>query len=116
MSPQAQAISNLFIFTMILAGIICAGIAAAVLFAVLRYRVRAGQVGEPPQTFGNTRLEITWTVIPLIIVTVLFGTSVSAMLDSSPGQVSLQGSAARNPDRMQVIGRQWWWEIRYPSG
>jgi cytochrome c oxidase subunit 2 len=116
MSPQAQAISNLFILTMIIAGIICAGIIAVILYSIVRYRVRPGQNGEPPQIFGNTRLEIAWTVIPFIIVTFLFGTSVSAMLASSPGQVSLQGAAAHNPNRIHVVGHQWWWEVSYPSG
>lgn len=116
MSPQAHAISNLFVFTMVISGLICLGISAVIVYSLIRYRVRPGQTGEPPQIFGNTRLEITWTVIPLIIVTLLFGTSVSAMIDSSPGQTSLQGGAAHNPNRMQVIGHQWWWEIKYPSG
>ncbi len=116
MSPQAQAISNLFIFTMIIAGIICLGIIAVIVFSVVRYRVRPGQNGEPPQIFGNTRLEVTWTVIPFIIVTILFGTSITTMLDSSPGQISLQGAAAHNANRIHVVGHQWWWEITYPSG
>ena len=95
-------------------GIICVGIVAD-------DSVLGGALPRPPRPerraaadFGNTRLEIAWTVIPLIIVTVLFGTSVTTMLDSSPGQVALQGGAAHNPDRIHVIGHQWWWEIRYP--
>lgn len=116
MSPQTHAISNLFVFTMVISGLICLGITVVVIYSLIRYRVRPGQTGEPPQIFGNTRLEIAWTVIPLIIVTLLFGTSVSAMIDSSPGQTSLQDGAAHDPNRMQVIGHQWWWEIKYPSG
>ena len=86
MSPPADAISNLTIFTMIIAGIICLGITAVILYSVVRYRARPGDTEEAPQIFGNTRLEITWTVIPFLIVVILFGTSVTTMVDSSPGQ------------------------------
>lgn len=116
MSPQADAISNLTIFTMIVAGVICLAITAVIIFSVIRYRARPGDTEEAPQIFGNTRLEVTWTVIPFIIVVILFGTSVTTMIDSSPGQTGLQGAAARNPNRMNVIGHQWWWEVKYPSG
>jgi cytochrome c oxidase subunit 2 len=116
MSGQAHAISNLFIFTMILAGLICLGITGVLIYAIIRFRARPGDTGYPAQIFGNTRLEVTWTVIPFIIVTILFGTTVSTMVDSSPGQNALNGGAAKNPNRIQVIGHQWWWEIKYPSG
>ncbi|MCA1597580.1 MAG: cytochrome c oxidase subunit II, partial [Chloroflexi bacterium] len=116
MSPQLHAITNLFVGTMIVAGLICLGIAVAVVYFAIRFRRRPGQTGEPPQIFGNTRLEITWTVIPFLIVTGVFGFTVSTMIASSPGQVALHGAAAKNPNRLHVIAHQWWWEIKYPSG
>lgn len=116
MSPQANAISNLFILTIIISLLIIVGISGVLVYSLIRYRARPGQQGEPPQTFGIVRLEVAWTIIPFIVVTGLFGATVKAMIDSSPGQISLNGDAARNPNRMTVIGHQWWWEIRYPSG
>ncbi len=115
MSPQAQAISNLTIFLMLLGLLIAVGITGVMFYALIRFRARPGQEGEPPQTFGITRVEIAWTATPFVIVTLLFFVSVSTMLHSSPGQISLN-DGARSAPRITIIGHQWWWELRYPSG
>jgi len=115
MSPQAQAISNLTIFLMLLGLLISVGIVGVMIYALIRFRARPGQEGEPPQTFGITRLEIAWTATPFVLVTLLFFVTVSAMQHSSPGQIALNDGARTEP-RITIIGHQWWWEIRYPSG
>ncbi len=115
MSPQAQAISNLTIFLMLLGLLISVGIVGVMIYALIRFRAHPGQEGEPPQTFGITRIEIAWTASPFVLVTILFFLSVSAMQHSSPGQIALQDGARSEP-RITIIGHQWWWELRYPSG
>ncbi|MBC5825985.1 MAG: cytochrome c oxidase subunit II [Candidatus Eremiobacteraeota bacterium] len=68
---QAQAIHGLWgvlLWTGIAVGII---VYALILWSVLRYRNRSDAT-PPPQFTGNPPLEITWTVIPLLIVGVLF--------------------------------------------
>jgi cytochrome c oxidase subunit 2 len=106
-SPQAHAISSLFTQTL---GICAAiGLLVAVLVGVCVVRFRAGvRKGEPLQTHGNTRLEIGWTLGPLAVVILLFILTSGAMAESDP-------PANREPD-LVVIGHQWWWEARYPSG
>jgi len=115
MSPQAQAISNLTIFLMLISLLISVAITGVLIYALIRFRARPGQDGEPPQTFGITRLEIAWTATPFALVTLIFFVTVSAMQHSSPGQISLNDGARTEP-RITIIGHQWWWEIRYSSG
>lgn len=109
MSPQATAISNLTIVLMIISGAICLGIAGVLVYTSIRFRRRPDQMGEPPQQFGIVKLEIVWTVIPLLLVLSLFGGSIAAMKLSSPPD-------GDPPADLVVVGHQWWWEIRYPSG
>jgi cytochrome c oxidase subunit 2 len=108
-SPQAQVITALFADVLILAAAVFLIVLGLVTYSVLRYRARPGS-GEPAPVFGSRSLEITWTVIPLLIVCVLFVITVRAMaLIDAPG----------NPDRapdLVITGHQWWWDARYPNG
>ena len=112
-SPQALAISNLFITTMIIALVIILGITGVLLYTMVRFRYRPGD-GEPPQTYGKTWMEITWTAIPFLIILAIFGATIYTVRIASPtDQVYGRGNDA--PD-LTVIGHQWWWELRYADG
>jgi cytochrome c oxidase subunit 2 len=106
-SPEARAIATLFTQTLVVCGVIFAVVTLLVAYCVVAFRARDG-AKEPPQIAGHTRLEITWTIIPLLIVIGLFVLTARAMAASDP-------PADRAPD-MTVVGHQWWWEVRYPSG
>lgn len=72
---------------------------------MIRHRRRNNEL--PRQTEGNVALEITYTVIPLIIVTVLFFWGLKAQ-DTAV--------ALKNPDlTVDVTGYQWNWNFRYPD-
>ena len=107
-SPQARAIFNLAIITGIVMAVIFAVIVGIVLYSLLRFpRWREGEP-DPEQGKGNRTIEIVWTVIPLVIVAVLFALSARTMGISDP-------RPPPKPD-IVVIGHQWWWEARYSSG
>ncbi len=79
-------------------------------YCVVRFRHRPGDDGhEPPQVYGSNQVELAWTVVPLLIVVVLF-------LGTTRSIIAIE-SAAPPPDalRVTVIGYQWWWEFRYPE-
>ncbi len=105
-SPQAAAISGLFLTVLIVCGIIFFFVVALVGVGLIRYRRRPG-AEEPPQYFGNRRLEILWTVVPALIVVGLLVLTARGMQRSDP-------AADREPDLL-VIAHQWWWEVRYPQ-
>jgi cytochrome c oxidase subunit 2 len=79
-------------------------------YCVVRFRQRPGDEGpEPPQVYGSNHVELAWTVVPLLIVVVLFlGTtrSIIAVESAAPPPGAL---------KVTVIGYQWWWEFRYPE-
>ncbi len=76
-----------------------------ILFLIL-YRRREGR--RAVYSHGNTALEITWTVIPAIILLVL-----SFMSVSSWGKIKAHAPAA--DVRVQVTAKQFNWEIVYPG-
>ena len=119
-SPQARAIADLFSDTLIVCAVIFAIVTVMITLAILRFRDRsaapshgapeAGAVKDPgpPQIEGNTRLEIGWTIAPVLVLIGIFALTVRAMNGSDP-------PADRAPD-ITIIGHQWWWEVRYKSG
>jgi cytochrome c oxidase subunit 2 len=104
-SPQAAAISNLFIGTLYFLGAILILVTGLVLYAIIRYRDRPGSP-EALQVFGSTRLEILWTAVPVLSLAVLATFMVRTMMASDPP------SAGDRPD-VRLIAHQWWWEIIY---
>jgi cytochrome c oxidase subunit 2 len=106
-SPEARAIAELFTQTLLVCAVIFAVVMAGLVYCVVRFRARDG-AKEPPQIHGHTRLEITWTLIPILIICWLLFLTVRAVAASDP-------PPNHEPD-LVVIGHQWWWEVRYRSG
>ncbi|MGB8170457.1 MAG: cytochrome c oxidase subunit II [Chthoniobacteraceae bacterium] len=104
-SPQAGAVSQLFIFTLIVCGVIFAIVVGLIFYSLMRFRWREGE-REPAQNAGNKRVEMVWTVIPFLIVVMLFVMTVRTMSFYDP-------APAPTPD-LVVVGHQWWWEVNYP--
>lgn len=107
-SPQMEAMAVLTYYTVALCLFILGVIVVAVAYIIIRYRKKHGDDNEPYQDFGNLKLEIVWTAIPIAMVAVLFLLTCSTMKAVDPP------AGGREPD-LVVIGHQWWWEIRYPS-
>jgi cytochrome c oxidase subunit II len=70
-----------------------------IIFTAIRYRRKPDDNELPPQTHGNNLVEVIWTVIPLVIVLVLFGLSWSTLnavdAKADPGGVYVRAVAAR---------------------
>ena len=98
-----------FRLVLLIAAVIFLIVASGVTYCVLRYRT-AGGSGEPRPNFGSRRIEILWTVVPLLIVTGLFVITVRAIVAIDAPQDGKQ-----TPD-LVVTGHQWWWDARYPNG
>ncbi len=79
------------------------------IYNIVRFRSRPGDQSVPKQIYGNTRLEVIWTAIPLLIVAVIFGLTVNTVNAVAPPQRSA------NDIRLHVVGHQWWWEFQYPD-
>ena len=86
-------------------------VAGLIAYSIVRFRRRPGEseLQEPPQVYGSTQIEAAWTVIPILIVFVLIGVSarvIAAIQNASPPPQTL---------KIQLVGHQWWWEVRYPD-
>ncbi len=93
---------------------LCAGIFIVVggmmLWVVVRYRSRSSDDNtEPIQIYGSNQIELSWTVIPILLVFMLFLTTARVILATE----SIPKPA--NSLDVVVIGHQFWWEYRYPS-
>ncbi len=101
------------LFTFLMVGAVAVSVLVAGLLtaSLLRSR-RQPEAGAPRQTFGNRNLEIGWTAIPALVIAVIFVFTLMAMRRGpTPGTGLPDG---QQPD-IEVIGHQWWWEIRYPQ-
>ncbi len=76
-------------------------------FTIIKFRRREG-APDPVQTHGNTALELTWTIIPALILVLIAVPTVDAIWKT-------EAKASANSIQVQVIGHQWWWEFRYPQ-
>jgi cytochrome c oxidase subunit 2 len=108
-STPASQLHSLSLFVLAISGLIFVGVTALLLYALVRYRRRPGDMNEPPQVFGSTQIELSWTIIPVLVIVVLFlGTArVLFSVQDAP-----KPSTALN---LVVIGHQFWWEFRYPD-
>ena len=105
-SSQAAAISGLFKVVLVICGVILLIVTSMVGVSLICFRQRTSE-GEPRPYFGNRKLEIIWTVGPILIIIWLFVLTARGMRQSDP-------PANQKPDLI-VIGHQWWWEVRYPQ-
>ena len=79
-----------------------------ILLAYVIVRGRRRPESEASRTAGNLRLEIVWTLIPAVIVSVLFFLTVR-----TTQQLAFSAPAVR----FDVVGHQWWWEFDFgPQG
>jgi len=82
-------------------------IALAILFFFVKYRRRDRPVGQP-LTLSTLPVEITWSVIPLVITLVMFTWGAKVFFDlSTPPADAVD---------FYAVGKQWMWKFQHPQG
>ena len=80
-------------------------------WAYVNYKFRSTDESdiEPPQIYGSPQVELAWTIVPVIIVVVLFLTTARMIfsIQDAPKPASALD--------VTVVGHQFWWEYRYPK-
>jgi cytochrome c oxidase subunit 2 len=113
-SPNAGRISDAYWLILGFTGFVFVLVEGALIAFIVKYRSRGrGRDVEGPQIRGNTRLELIWTVFPVVLLAAIAG----FVFYKLPGiQDVPKASAAGGQERVQVIGHQFYWEFRYPNG
>src|SRR5580704_15212049 len=109
-STPTKWIGHLSYFVLSITGLIFVVVFFLLAYAVVKFRKRPGDDGhEPAQVYGSNQIELAWTVIPTLIVVVLFLATarvIHAIQDAPEPSGALE---------VTVIGHQYWWEFRYPK-
>jgi cytochrome c oxidase subunit II len=113
-SPNAERVNDAYVFVSIFALFVFVLVEGVLLAFVLKYRRRRrARDAEGAQVHGSTRLELMWTVVPVVIL-VAIGTFVFYKL---PGIADVPAaSATRERLDVRVVGRQFYWQFEYRNG
>src|SRR5262245_10105316 len=72
-STPAFLIRDVSFFVLAITGVIFIIVAGFTVYTLIRFGRRpAGPEVEPAQVYGSTQIELAWTIVPLLIVVVLF--------------------------------------------
>ena len=103
-TEQGRAIYATYNFFLYVAAVVFVVVAGLLVWSMIRYRRRGDEL--PRQIHGNNKLELTWTLIPLLLVIVLFVVSIQAQ------NRSLEKST-RPALVVDVVAFQWSWRFAY---
>ena len=108
-TPQAESMRQLWTWSAVAALVVGVITWGAMFWAIAFHRKRKGSDDTPPrQTQYNLPIEIVFTVIPTIIVAVLFGFTVNV-------QNYVDGDTPSPDVRVNVTAFQWNWRFDYPG-
>jgi len=109
-STPAESIRHLSHFVLGITGLIFLVVFSLLSYAAVKFRRRVTDAErEPAQVYGSTQIELAWTIIPILIVVVLFLATarvIHAIQDAPKPATAVE---------VTVIGHQFWWEFRYPG-
>ena len=109
-STPAKSIADLSIFVLVITGIIFVVVFGLLVYSIVKFRGRAiGANREPAQVYGSTQIELAWTIVPILIVVVLF-LATARVIHAVEDAPEPAGAV-----EVTVIGHQYWWEFRYPK-
>ena len=106
-STFAPHVDMLYVYLVTLTAFFTLGISAAIIYFAVRYRRR--HHGELPRPIaGSMVLELTWTIIPLLISMTIFiwGASIFFKAYRAPNQAM----------EIYVVGKQWMWKFQHATG
>jgi cytochrome c oxidase subunit II len=109
-STQAESILHLSILVLTTTAIIFVVVSTLLVYSISKFRTRSASANsEPAQVYGSTQIELAWTIIPILIVVVLFVATARGIHEIQ--DAPMPASAVE----VTVIGHQFWWEYRYPQ-
>jgi cytochrome c oxidase subunit 2 len=105
--PAAHKILNLMTPFFWIAVVVGIGVLVMTIFVALRFRERPGEERNPVQTHGNVVLEVSWTIIPFLILAVMAVPTVATIFNLA------KIPKGPNVIHVDVAARQWFWQYEY---
>ncbi|WP_054635217.1 cytochrome c oxidase subunit II [Thalassobacillus sp. C254] len=113
MGPQSQWIFDNMILSLYVMALVIIVVFALFFIAVVKFRKKPGDNEIPEQVEGSHKLEITWTVIPILLLVVL-------AIPTLTGTFLLADTEPEEGDEdavvIDVTGHQYWWQFDYEEG
>ena len=103
-SPEATRITNLHWLLVWVTGAVSLAVIAALAIALTRLRTAETRAGERRRTRAVAAAAIVSTVVLLWLLTASAFAGRAVATPVGPGAL-----------RIQIVGHQWWWEVRYPA-
>lgn len=113
-SPNADRIRDSYWLILAISGLVFVLVEGALLLFVVRFRGRGRpREVEGPQIHGSTRLELIWTVVPVVLLAAV----VSFVFYKLPGIEDVPKTQAGN-ERLNITvdAHQFYWQFEYPNG
>jgi cytochrome c oxidase subunit II len=112
-SPNAQRINQAYYVVLAFTAAIFLIVETLLVMFIWRYRSRGRpRTVDGGQVHGNNRLEIIWTLIPVGIISVIFG----FVFYKLPGISGPPTAHAANPLEVKLDAHQFYWQFTYPNG
>ncbi len=126
-STAAPFVDNLFAFETGIGTFIFLGCSGIMAWVLIFNRADKYDESDGMPIEGNVKLEIIWTIVPLILVLAIatYSTNVNSKLQNLGGKEKYQMSesipemsktSGADIGPINVISRQWNWEFIYPGG
>lgn len=109
--PQSQWIFDNMLLSVYVMAFVTIVVFAIFFIILAKYRRKPGDDEIPEQVHGNTALEITWTVIPIILLAILTVPTITGtfmLADKEPDP-----NVGEDTVRIKVTGHQFWWQFDY---
>lgn len=106
-STVADRVDSLYFFLVAVSGFFTVLIFLCIFYFAIRFR-RRSEDERPPAIHGSLKLEIVWSVVPLILSMVMFvwGATIFFQVRRPPADA----------EEIFVVGKQWMWKIQHPQG
>ncbi|HEX8911242.1 MAG TPA: cytochrome c oxidase subunit II [Humisphaera sp.] len=105
-STLAPRVDALYFFMLAVTAFFTLLVIGLIVFFAVKYRRR--EDAPPPEKFENAKLELLWTVVPLLITVVMFVWGAKVFI--------AQSRIPENAIEVHVIGKQWMWHTQQPNG
>jgi cytochrome c oxidase subunit II len=112
-SPNAERTEDAYYVIAAFAILVFLLVTVPLTIFIVRFRSRGrARTVEGPQIRGNTSLELAWTAVPVVILTIVAG----FIFYKLPGITDLTSAAGATDLRIRVEGRQFYWQYTYGNG